>query len=206
MDRSEQIDALAVALVKAQAGIKGAVKDSLNPHFRSKYADLESVMDACKGPLNENGISVLQIPEPVESGVGIRTVLLHESGQYISGVMVLPMVKQDPQGAGSAITYARRYGLMAMVGVCPEDDDGEGAMQREQPQQRPAPVTQNNDSASEAQLKAIHAMLTRMGVKDREQGLSIISAAAKRPVGTSKELTRAEASMVIEALKEEEAA
>lgn len=121
---------LATALCKAQSQIKGAIKDSKNPHFNSDYADLESVWDACRDALHSNGLSVVQVGADAPEGhIAIKTMLLHNSGQYIEGTMTLPMVKRDPQAAGSAITYARRYSLAAMVGVVQVDDDGNAATQ-----------------------------------------------------------------------------
>jgi hypothetical protein len=116
---------LAKALVKAQGQIKGAVKDANNPHFKTKYADLASVWDACRKPLTDNGLSVAQYT--TTEGPALVTRLMHVSGESIEGVTPLIMVKQDMQALGSAITYARRYGLAAMVGVAPEDDDGNAA-------------------------------------------------------------------------------
>jgi hypothetical protein len=139
MNRSEQIKTLAVALLKAQKQIKVAVKDSANPFFKSKYADFTTIVEAVKPALNENGIMFLQIVTPE----GVETVLLHESGEYISGVTPVVVAKQnDPQALGSAITYAKRYGLQAIVGIPSEDDDGEAAMGRTQvklPVAKPVP-------------------------------------------------------------------
>jgi hypothetical protein len=118
---------LAAALHKAQGKIKAALKDSTNPHFRSKYADLSSVVDAVKSPLLECGISFLQGVQDAEGGVAVETMLLHTSGEWISSTLRIPAVKQDAQGYGSAITYGRRYGLQAMCGVPAEDDDGNAA-------------------------------------------------------------------------------
>lgn len=131
MEHSETITTFAAAFVAAQAKIKGAAKDATNPHFKSKYADLSSVMDACKEALSDQGIAVLQTPVPTDSGnLALDTVLMHKSGEWVSGRVEMPLSKNDPQGYGSAMTYARRYSLAAMVGVCPEDDDGESAMNR----------------------------------------------------------------------------
>jgi hypothetical protein len=127
MNKSESIAAIAPALVKAQAEIKGALKDSTNPHFRSKYADLSSVVEAVKAPLLKHGIAFLQGVHDAENGVAVETVLLHSSGEWISSTLRIPASKQDAQGYGSAITYGRRYGLQAMCGVPAEDDDGNAA-------------------------------------------------------------------------------
>lgn len=126
--RSATIGKLAEALCKAQASMNGAVKDSANPFYKSKYADLASVWDACRGPLSSNGLAVIQTTVPSANGkVGVETILAHQSGEWISGLLEMTPVKADPQGVGSAITYARRYGLQAIVGIAPEDDDGNAA-------------------------------------------------------------------------------
>lgn len=119
---------LAAALCKAQAQMEGAKKDAANPHFKSKYADLASVWDAIRAPLTSNGLSVVQLLRSIQGGVEVETILMHASGQQISDVFAVPASKQDAQGYGSAATYARRYALMAMVGVAPEDDDGNAAV------------------------------------------------------------------------------
>lgn len=161
---------LAAALCKAQSQIKGAIKDSKNPHFKSDYADLESVWDACREALNTNGLSVAQVGAEAPQGhIAIKTILLHESGEYIDGVMTLPMVKNDPQAAGSAITYARRYSLAAMVGVVQVDDDGNAATQA-------APKTKA-EPKSEPQT-AKQRLWTASG-QDKER----IAAAAKEVLG-----------------------
>lgn len=128
MNRSEQINELAAALAMAQGQMEGAKKDSDNPFFKSKYADLASVVDAIRGPLAEHGLAYVQLPIPTERDeVQVETVLLHASGQWIASIVTVPVTKQDAQGYGSALTYARRYGLQAMAGVAAEDDDGNAA-------------------------------------------------------------------------------
>jgi hypothetical protein len=127
MDMSENIADLATALAKAQAEIEGAAKGKVNPAFRSKYADLASVWDAIRAPLTKNGLSVVQAPMVTPEGTTLRTMLLHASGQWMASTYPISPTKNDMQGIGSATTYARRYSLMAMVGVAPEDDDGNAA-------------------------------------------------------------------------------
>ncbi|MBY0498849.1 MAG: ERF family protein [Nitrosomonas sp.] len=124
MNKSEMINELAAALSKAQAAIKGAIKDSNNPFFKSQYADLSSVWEACREQLTSNGLSIVQCPEESENGVAIETMLCHSSGQWISSKYHMPVEKLNAQAVGSAITYARRYALSAMVGIAPLDDDG----------------------------------------------------------------------------------
>jgi len=139
MKTSEGISALAAALAKAQAVIEGAVKDKANPAFRSRYADLAAIWDAIREPLTANGLSLVQMPDMVEGDPVLVTRLLHSSGEWLEGTYPLNPVKQDPQGYGSAITYARRYAAMAVCGVAPEDDDGNAASGRSD---KPAPVAQ----------------------------------------------------------------
>jgi len=127
MEKSEQINDLASALCKAQDQMSGATKDSKNPFFKSSYADLSSVVKAVKQPFADNGLSYSQFPIYEEKLVGVETILMHSSGQWISSKLLLPMTKQDPQAAGSAITYARRYALQAIAGIPSEDDDGNSA-------------------------------------------------------------------------------
>lgn len=127
MNTSEQINELAAALSKAQGEIDGAVKDTVNGFFKNKYADLSSVWAACRKQLSANGISIIQSPEESESGIAVETMMMHSSGQWARGRYSMPVSKLDAQAVGSAITYARRYALAAMVGVAPEDDDGNAA-------------------------------------------------------------------------------
>ena len=125
---SDNINELAKALSKAQGAITGASRDKTNPFFKgSKYADLGAIMEACKEPLHANGLSVSQTTEMHAMGPVLVTRLMHMSGQWIKGVMPLLMGKNDMQAMGSAITYSRRYALAAIVGVAPEDDDGNKA-------------------------------------------------------------------------------
>lgn len=121
---------LAPALLKAQRKIGGAKKGSANPFYKSKYADLGSVMEACKEALNEEGIAVLQPAGTDDTGHYVETILLHESGESMSRRLYLVLNKTDMQQLGSAISYARRYGLQSMVFIPSEDDDGEALMSR----------------------------------------------------------------------------
>lgn len=126
--RSPTLAKLAEALAKAQGQMEGAAKDSVNPHFKNKYADLAAVWDAIRKPLATNGLSIVQFPRTVQNGVEIETTLLHTSGEFLRDALWLPCSKADAQGIGSAITYARRYALMAVCGIAPVDDDGEAAV------------------------------------------------------------------------------
>jgi hypothetical protein len=136
MKQSENIANLAHALSIVQGKLTHAKKDSANPFFKSKYADLESVWDACRELLSRNGLSLMQFPgttfmEVVNdiqvTTISLTTILTHESGEFISQEMSVPLTKIDAQGAGSALTYMRRYALAAVVGVVQADDDGNAA-------------------------------------------------------------------------------
>jgi hypothetical protein len=126
MKTSDSIKAISVALVDSQTKIRFAVKDSTNPHFKSRYADLASVIDAIKESLNINGIAFIQTPTESPSGtLALTTRLLHTSGEWIEDTAVCPLQKNDPQGYGSALTYLRRYSLSSICGLYQDDDDGE---------------------------------------------------------------------------------
>jgi len=119
---------IAAALVRAQKGFSPALKQSANPHFRSKYADLATCVEAVIDSLNDNGIALIQQTAECDSGVIVETTFIHESGETFSaGKLHVPASKHDAQGYGSALTYARRYSLMAACGIAPEDDDGNAA-------------------------------------------------------------------------------
>ena len=130
MKTSEQINEVASALAKAQAAMKPAIKDSENPHFRSKYADLAAVWEAWHAVGPPNGIATVQDVTTEERGVAVSTRLLHTSGQWLEfGPLTVPLAKFDAHGVGSATSYAKRYGLSAAVGVvAEEDDDGNAAV------------------------------------------------------------------------------
>lgn len=131
MKTSESISKVASALVKAQKAMDSAKKDAANPYFKSRYADLPAVIDAIKDALNDNGVVFLQPTLAVDGKNFVETILMHESGEFISGLTEVVCAKQnDPQAQGSAISYARRYGLQSMVGLKAADDDGEAAMSR----------------------------------------------------------------------------
>ena len=134
MEQSAEITELVKALMKAQSEIKPVTKDGNNPFFKSKYATLENVVNTSRDVLHNNGLVILQPMCGEPGSVGVKTILAHESGQWISGTLYLPLAKSDPQGAGSAITYARRYSWASMIGlVTDEDDDGNAASNKSRP-------------------------------------------------------------------------
>jgi hypothetical protein len=119
---------ISAALVKAQKQFAPALKTNTNPHFKSKYVGLDGCVEAVIDALNDNGIYLMQKNHPNDTGIAVETIFIHESGESISGgVLTVPADKQNPQGYGSALTYARRYSLMAACGIAPEDDDGNSA-------------------------------------------------------------------------------
>ena len=119
---------ISAALVKAQKQFAPALKTNTNPHFKSRYVGLDGCVEAVIDALNNNGIYLMQKNHPNDTGIAVETIFIHESGESISGgVLTVPADKQNPQGYGSALTYARRYSLMAACGIAPEDDDGQAA-------------------------------------------------------------------------------
>ena len=141
---SPQLEKLFAAISKCQAQMEGAKKDSENPFFKSNYADLEACWAACRKPMTDNGLAIIQLTMPGVQTVKVQNVLCHVSGQWISSITEVTPVKRDPQATGSAITYARRYGLMAILGIAPEDDDGNASSHAGQSKvdSRPATVNQ----------------------------------------------------------------
>lgn len=128
MQRSESIAALAAALAKAQGELRPAPKDAENPHFRSRYADLPAIWEACRGPLARNGLSIVQMPADTGDGerLALTTMLMHESGEWISETFSVSLIAGKGSllhAMGSALTYLRRYALAAFAGVVADDDD-----------------------------------------------------------------------------------
>jgi hypothetical protein len=147
---------IATALVKAQKQFGPALKTSTNPHFRSRYADLSACVEAVVDALNANGIYLLQKNYDCTDGVMVETVFVHESGEMLEcGIVHFPAVKHDPQGYASALTYARRYSLMASCGIAPEDDDGNAASKKPV-----AKETKANHNAMQDHITAISESTT----------------------------------------------
>ena len=141
-NQSETLGALAGSLSAFQAACEAAPKNATNPHLKNKYADQASIWDAIRGPLGQNGLAVIQLPTPGEKGeLRLVTKLVHKSGEWVSSEIVMPLQKSDPQGYGSALTYARRYALAAILGVTQDDDDADAATRPSAPRQsEPAPA------------------------------------------------------------------
>jgi hypothetical protein len=135
MERSESIGQLAQALAKAQKSYKPLKKESTNPYFNSKYADLAAVLESTKDALADNNLAVIQLSSYVDNKAVVRTVLAHESGEFILEDLALPNKKDDAQGIGSSLTYGRRYAYSSIVGVSADsDDDGAGATSGKSPE------------------------------------------------------------------------
>jgi hypothetical protein len=152
--QSDNIADLAASLAKAQSEMGAVHKDQDNPYFRSKFAGLSTVWEAVKPALTKNGLSIVQMPGSDERGYFVQTQLLHSSGQWIRSTTYMKPAKEDPQGIGSLISYARRYALQAMVMACPDDDDGEAAMGRTAPQ-KPAEASKPAQKAETPKAKAV---------------------------------------------------
>jgi hypothetical protein len=142
------------ALAKAQAEIKNAIKDAQNPHFRSRYADLASVKEACWAALTANGIAPVQMPVNIGQNIGVVTLLGHSSGQWIESTIYVQPTKFDAQGVGSVVTYLRRYALAAMAGVAPDDDDDDGEAAVGRPVQNIPAAASRGRTAPEARTVA----------------------------------------------------
>ena len=183
MNKSETIASLAAALAKAQSQVDPAIKDSDNPFFKSKYADVASVLDACEKALADNELAIVQFPiASTDGGAGVETIVMHSSGEWISNEYLLPAAKVDPQGYGSAITYARRYAYEAVMRIRREDDDGNAASGHHAPPQqrqtkppaRPASEPAQDDPlgrrAAEAIQKGGTKGLTRLWEQEFTQG------------------------------------
>jgi len=158
IERSEGITNLAVSLLTAQKSIGTAIKGSQNPYFKSKYADFTAVIDAVKEPLNSNGICFLQAVNMVCEKPVVETILLHETGEWLSSITPVYCLKiNDPQALGSGITYAKRYALQAMLGLPTEDDDGNSAAKP--PSTPPVPAKEN--------YKALFGKLPKMNEHEK---------------------------------------
>ena len=117
MNKSDSIKNIAIAMCKAQSEMGGAHKGANNPFFKSKYADFGSVIEVVKQPFGNNGLSYVQFPINDGDKIGVETILMHESGEWLSNSFTVKATKQDAQGAGSVITYCKRYGLQAVAGI-----------------------------------------------------------------------------------------
>jgi hypothetical protein len=169
---------VAAALVKAQKAFGPALKTSTNPHFKSRYADLAACVEAVIDALNEAGIALIQRNVANPDGVVVETVFVHESGEMLNcGELFVPASKHDPQGYGSALTYARRYSLMAACGIAPEDDDGNAASKKGMTEKELADWLAAIDSCETMDsLKKIYAEAYKAAGNDAASQKKIIAA------------------------------
>jgi len=152
---------VAAAFVKAQKQFAPALKTATNPHFKSKYVDLAGCVEAVMDALNDQGIGLIQRSHKDDTGVTVETIFVHESGECISaGQLHVPASKHDPQGYGSALTYARRYSLMAACGIAPEDDDGNAASKKITAEQ-----VANIEALAEEVGKPVSDIVSYFGIK-----------------------------------------
>lgn len=159
MIKSETLELLAAALVKAQAKLKPAPMDRKNTFFGSKYATLASVIETIREPFAANGLTFTQMPRTEGDMVYVQTVFLHTSGQYLGSEVGARPTKTDPQAYGSAITYLKRYGLQAMAGISSADEDDDGNHASTPPASPPAPATKPNEAIYHKTNKAERALL-----------------------------------------------
>lgn len=180
--QSQEINKLAEALSKAQGTMRSATKDKINPHFRSKYATLSAIQDAVREPLSTNGLSYSQTTTILEHEVVLRTTLMHASGQWLSSVYPIRPVKNDPQGMGSALTYAKRYSLSAILGIdSEEDDDGNAATFSDDKKKESASFTMPGTSSSKEGSRASPSSITTGDKKitDKQGNLLFVKAKNK---------------------------
>ena len=160
MNQSKKINKLVAALSNAQAEIKAAKKDSKNPYFKSDYADLTSIWEAAKYSITKNGFAVIQTMDYRDDKIILVTTLAHKSGQWMKSFLPLTIIKHDPQAVGSAITYARRYALAAILNICTADDDAENATELNEKDKIDIKREINNDP------EIISYFCKRYGIKD----------------------------------------
>ena len=223
MEHSEKIGELAKALATAQGGFKPVKRDATNPFYHSKYAPLSSIIDATREALTKNGLAFLQTVS-VNDHVTVETMLMHESGEWVKGAISLKPKADDPQAAGSAITYGRRYSLGAILGVASEDDDDGNTASKPKAEPKPGPqaeqpkapaptgqparkpqVSNPDDTITQPQQRAIHALLTKLKIEDDMARMEHVSRilALDHTITSVATLTKGEASTVIEQLGKE---
>ena len=205
--QSAEIGEIAAALSVAQAEINPAEKNATNPHLKNKYANISAIYDAVREVLPRHGLCVVQTMLPTDgTRAHVRTTLAHKSGQWFASECVMPLDRQGgAQGMGSAITYARRYSLSAILGVvADEDDDGNGAQGRNNKAQiekdRAAAKDNNPNPPSDPQRKMFMSMMSKKHNGNRDAILDDLSKYFGRKIASSNELTKAEISEMIEVL------
>ena len=212
MNKSETITELAKALVKFNSEVNKIAKDADNPFFKNNYATLDTIIDEIRPILSKHGLSIMQVPSGDGQNVTLKTLLLHESGEWLeSDELTMKPVKNDPQAVGSCITYARRYSLAAFLSLnTGEDDDGNGATYgKDKPKSKgnsgQAPSkpqgSSGNGKASEKQMKMIHAKIAHISALTKTEKQTIEDT-LKGNIGTDNlsEISSQVASKAIEVL------
>ena len=198
MIKTDTIAELAKALSKFQGEVKPAKKDATNPFFKAKYTDLAGIWDVCREPLSRNGLSLLQLPQTEGGTIKLTTMLLHSSGEWISSEMSISPVKNDPQGIGSALTYARRYAMSAVLGIASEeDDDAEAALGRATGKTTTAASQTTTELITDAQQKKIYAVSRNKDIVEEVKAYM----ASELGKAHTKDLNKAQASQLIEAIE-----
>lgn len=213
MQKSDSIAALAAALAEAQGEMENASKNSTNPHFKSKYADLAEVLNTVRPVLSKHGLSVTQFPSYGEGLVHVETIIAHKSGEWMSEKCSAPAQKQDPQGVGSAISYLRRYSLAAVCGIAQEDDDANAAS-KPKAETKPAPKAaqakvEPDKPLTDSQRKQLMAIYGNAPRDERLADANGILLAVKpdmKPVTSFSELTERQAAYLIKQLEQMRAA
>lgn len=191
MNKSEQLNELATALAKAQGEMHNPAFDAKNPHFKSNYASLASVRNTVLPVLSKNGLSVVQMPVNVQDTPAVTTILMHSSGQYVEETFYLPADRQNAHGYGSALTYLRRYSLMAVAGVVgDEDDDGNAAVEsvKLDPEKVANYAQAIGNAKDEDALKKVYVEAYSYVKADKDLAKAIIAAKDKRKSEISIEL------------------
>lgn len=166
MNKSETIGKLAKAIALSQVEVENATKDTKNEFFKSKYADLAAVLNVIRPVFSKHNIAIVQLPSFAAPIASVETMLIHESGEFISSVCSAPVGKQDAQGIGSAITYLRRYSLAAFAGIAQEDDDANASVGKTQPKQVAAPL--NEAVITHEQVATVREYLVRTNMNEAE--------------------------------------
>jgi len=202
MNKSESITELAKALSIFQGKMTAVKKDAINPFYKSKYATLDTIWETIRKPLSENGLSIAQTMDSWEGHVALETTLYHISGEWISGLQALNPVKDDPQSLGSAISYARRYSLSAILGIVTDEDDDANVASKPEPVKSTTTVVKDTGkdvpqkgTITEAQTKKIYASVKEKGIT-ADQAKAYLKQVFKKM--STKELTISEASRLIE--------
>lgn len=216
MRTSEAIDQLAAALVAAQGAFPRITKGKVarvptkgGGEYSYRYADLADILSVVQPVLGANGLAVVGIPDTTESGKpALTTRLVHTSGQWIEATTKLFMPQETPQGQGSALTYARRYGFCGVLNIAADEDDDAGLAEAQRPAGRCPPRRaqssasgESGETVTEAQLRNVGRLFGVLGVTDRDERLAYTSACVNREVESSKALTKREASKLIDLLE-----